>query len=181
MAKRRTFLPNPRRRRSLMVWERMAVLTANGGKCAYCDRRDGTTVDHLIPFADGGSDDLDNFVPACSPCNNKKRKRDPVVWYLATTMAGEWRGKGTIHGGAGYSDLSLRDLYLERHEEALGWLEHLEEITAEVSNHNRQMWFLKRFFHLGYPQGGIGVDFWLAWSKDNIAEAHKNHFPPTPG
>lgn len=34
-----------------------------------------TTVDHLIPASRGGSDDDDNLVSACWPCNCKKGTR----------------------------------------------------------------------------------------------------------
>lgn len=179
---RRSFLPEQpkkRRRRSFMIWESMCVLSAHGGTCVYCSR-EAESMDHLIPFADGGLDDLNNLVPACQRCNNKKRKRDPVVWHLMTSMAGEWRGDGTIRSGAGARGLSLRDLYLERHEEALGWLEHLEEVTAEVCDYDRQMWFLNRFFHLGYDRGQSS--FWsatvaLSVFHDTITKAHEQGFP----
>lgn len=32
-----------------------------------------TTKDHVIPFSKGGTNDLDNFRPACSACNSKRR------------------------------------------------------------------------------------------------------------
>lgn len=51
--------------------------------CAYC-RTDLSpeqrTVDHLVPVARGGIDDLWNLVFACARCNNEKADRTPSEW-----------------------------------------------------------------------------------------------------
>lgn len=50
------------------------VLAKNGGRCVYCgDPAD--TIDHVIPKSKGGTDDLDNLVPACRDCNSRKGNR----------------------------------------------------------------------------------------------------------
>lgn len=45
-----------------------------GGSCAYCGTHLGKSfhVDHVIPFAAGGPDDIMNFFPACKYCNTLK-------------------------------------------------------------------------------------------------------------
>lgn len=45
-----------------------------GGHCAYCGVQLGKSfhVDHVIPFAGGGPDDIMNFFPACKYCNSLK-------------------------------------------------------------------------------------------------------------
>jgi hypothetical protein len=45
-----------------------------GGHCAYCGHLLGKSfhVDHVIPFAAGGPDDIMNFYPACKHCNTIK-------------------------------------------------------------------------------------------------------------
>lgn len=43
-----------------------------GGRCAYCGRLRGRTVDHVRPLDRGGCDWPDNLMPACNPCNNAK-------------------------------------------------------------------------------------------------------------
>lgn len=45
-----------------------------GGHCAYCGVLLGKSfhVDHVIPFAGGGPDDIMNFFPACKYCNTLK-------------------------------------------------------------------------------------------------------------
>jgi len=46
-------------------------------KCHYCNAKDSDidvrfTVDHLIPVSQGGTEDLDNLVCCCAPCNRAK-------------------------------------------------------------------------------------------------------------
>ena len=40
--------------------------------CHWCKRAPATDADHLIPYDAGGSDNLDNLVPACKPCNSRR-------------------------------------------------------------------------------------------------------------
>lgn len=58
-----------RRARIRLLWEEQH------GFCWYCARyvrsRDAT-LDHVIPQSIGGTDDMQNLVMACAPCNNKK-------------------------------------------------------------------------------------------------------------
>lgn len=67
---------SPKRARKGMSQRlRFAVLTRDGFKCRYCgapapDVR--LTVDHVIPVAKGGTDDMDNLVAACEDCNGGK-------------------------------------------------------------------------------------------------------------
>ena len=50
-----------------------------GGHCSYCgkvlDPFDDYVVDHLIPVSKGGSDDPDNLMLSCHPCNATKRDK----------------------------------------------------------------------------------------------------------
>src|SRR3954451_11015786 len=57
---------------------RRAILAAHGGVCHYCAAPDATHVDHIVPKACGGTDNLGNLIAACLPCNmRKKRHRLP--------------------------------------------------------------------------------------------------------
>lgn len=49
------------------------------GFCCYCGGK-ATTIDHVIALSAGGSDDIDNLVPACGRCNSGKRDRPLLVW-----------------------------------------------------------------------------------------------------
>ena len=64
------------------------VYAKSGGKCWYCgfsfsrkyDRKNeplagAFTVDHVIPMIRGGSDEIENLVPACFSCNGIKKAR----------------------------------------------------------------------------------------------------------
>ena len=43
---------------------------------------DANTVDHIIPVAKGGSDDLENLVAACKRCNSAKQDKMPDEFQL---------------------------------------------------------------------------------------------------
>jgi hypothetical protein len=47
--------------------------------CAYCDD-DATHVDHIVPLAQGGTDDRENLAPACRWCNEEKLDFTPEQW-----------------------------------------------------------------------------------------------------
>jgi 5-methylcytosine-specific restriction endonuclease McrA len=77
------------RRRSVLV-SVIATLTADewreimeqsGHRCAYCGKPFGATLpptqDHVIPLSKGGNHTKDNVVPACKPCNSRKKDKLP--------------------------------------------------------------------------------------------------------
>lgn len=49
-----------------------AVLRRDNHECCYCDKRKGTTVDHVQPRARGGLHRWENVVAACRHCNGLK-------------------------------------------------------------------------------------------------------------
>lgn len=59
-----------------------------GGCCFYCGATGKLTVDHVVPLARGGSNSIDNIVPACSRCNCRKRHEDPKVWLRRAAAEG---------------------------------------------------------------------------------------------
>ena len=44
-------------------------------RCFYCGKASKLTKDHVLPVSLGGTDEIDNIVPACWACNYKKRAR----------------------------------------------------------------------------------------------------------
>ena len=53
------------------------------GKCHYCGQRippRQLTMDHVVPISRGGRSTKANVVPACKPCNVKKRQMLPIEW-----------------------------------------------------------------------------------------------------
>ncbi|WP_051338571.1 HNH endonuclease [Streptomyces flavidovirens] len=57
-------------------WSRRGVLIRDQHRCAYCGRR-ATTVDHVVPKAQGGGDGWLNTVASCAEDNHRKADRTP--------------------------------------------------------------------------------------------------------
>lgn len=66
--------------------KRLAVFDKGNGECNYCEKelslynrdrqgRGAWEVEHRVPRAKGGTDHLNNLVPACWPCNIDKGTR----------------------------------------------------------------------------------------------------------
>lgn len=54
---------------------RLYVLQRDGYTCNYCGN-EATTADHVVPVANGGTDDVSNLVAACVSCNSSKGKKE---------------------------------------------------------------------------------------------------------
>jgi 5-methylcytosine-specific restriction endonuclease McrA len=52
--------------------EWLLLVVAYGGRCAYCARIAVLHADHRIPLARGGSNAIQNILPACARCNLRK-------------------------------------------------------------------------------------------------------------
>lgn len=57
-------------------WSRRGVLIRDQHRCAYCGRR-ASTVDHVVPRAQGGQDTWLNTVASCAEDNHRKAARTP--------------------------------------------------------------------------------------------------------
>jgi len=84
-----------------MIWSK---------SCVICGLSGLTQVDHIIPIANGGTDDIENLQPLCKQCNNKKNCRksnDDLfdcylenreahirkhAWYLSMVNRNHWDG-----------------------------------------------------------------------------------------
>jgi 5-methylcytosine-specific restriction endonuclease McrA len=55
------------------------IIAAHENRCAYCGRPFSddlpVTIDHVHPIARGGHHTAANVVPACKPCNSRKKDR----------------------------------------------------------------------------------------------------------
>lgn len=54
---------------------RFAVFARDGFTCRYCGQQSDAAplvVDHMLPVVAGGTNDLENLVTACEPCNQGK-------------------------------------------------------------------------------------------------------------
>lgn len=57
------------------VHEWHAVVALFGGLCVYCGEEKKLTRDHKTPLSRGGSDGIENIVPACLSCNSRKGRK----------------------------------------------------------------------------------------------------------
>ncbi|WP_129838859.1 HNH endonuclease [Streptomyces sp. RFCAC02] len=71
----RRYVKVPFRQRA--PWSRRGVLVRDRYRCAYCGRR-ATTIDHVVPRAQGGGDTWLNTVAACAEDNHRKAARTPA-------------------------------------------------------------------------------------------------------
>jgi 5-methylcytosine-specific restriction endonuclease McrA len=55
--------------------EFVALCAAHNNRCAYCGCDSKLTVDHAMPLSRGGSNNIENVVPACGSCNSRKGTR----------------------------------------------------------------------------------------------------------
>jgi 5-methylcytosine-specific restriction endonuclease McrA len=55
--------------------ELRALIAKYEGRCAYCGVIAPLEADHRTPLSRGGSNSIDNILPACGPCNRKKGGR----------------------------------------------------------------------------------------------------------
>jgi hypothetical protein len=64
----------PRRLKTKNLYE--SVLERDNYTCVYCGK-EGLTIDHVVPRAQGGLTTSKNCVTACKSCNSKKADRTP--------------------------------------------------------------------------------------------------------
>lgn len=67
--------------------ERAYLLNSYLGRCAYCFSAPATDFDHVVPLARGGTNDIENLVPACEFCNASKGAKS-LLQFMMYRMAG---------------------------------------------------------------------------------------------
>ncbi|GAA3476196.1 HNH endonuclease signature motif containing protein [Streptomyces yanii] len=138
---------------------------------------------HFRPWSNGGLDGLANLVPACASCNKKKGDKTPPAWWISMQLPwfyGGYRSRATPQGDE--NTRSLRERYLELHEETLGVLDNLDEVAAEIADPARTSWFRKSFARVEYQWGvpaTVGEKVRLCRRKyaDEIAAAREAGWP----
>lgn len=54
--------------------EWLALVESYDGRCAYCGVAAPLEVDHRVPLSRGGTNAIDNVLPACRSCNGAKHR-----------------------------------------------------------------------------------------------------------
>lgn len=63
-------------------WQEWESLVADySGLCAYCSTAPAESRDHVIPISRGGSNNIENILPACLTCNKTKNARTVEEWH----------------------------------------------------------------------------------------------------
>jgi len=71
-------------RTSLPASVRLAIFERDEWTCVYCGTDEAPFhVDHVFPVSQGGTDDLENLVCACAPCNLGKGALTLEEWRVA--------------------------------------------------------------------------------------------------
>jgi len=65
---------------------RRCVISRSEGQCASCHGPPPFDVDHIVPVALGGTDDLSNLQALCKPCHRRKTSSDVAT--IAASRAG---------------------------------------------------------------------------------------------
>ena len=60
---------------SFTTAEWFALVERYEGRCAYCGARGPLEMDHRVPLCRGGSNTIDNILPACRHCNRRKHRK----------------------------------------------------------------------------------------------------------
>lgn len=55
--------------------ERQDKFDSIGNVCFYCGQDGKLSIDHVLPLARGGTNDIENILPACKSCNSRKHTR----------------------------------------------------------------------------------------------------------
>lgn len=119
---------------------RFDVFKRDGFVCAYCGSTPPAVilqVDHINPVANGGSNDIDNLITSCQPCNI---------------------GKGaTILGSIPQSLSEKSKIVAEQEAQIKAYYEILQEKKDRIDD---EMWRIADTIDPGSPQSGMNKD-WL--------------------
>lgn len=66
---------------SYTVSEYIEKLNFYNKKCGYCLVNSATTVDHMTPYKKGGTNYINNIMPACLKCNGQKGDLTMEEWF----------------------------------------------------------------------------------------------------
>jgi 5-methylcytosine-specific restriction enzyme A len=65
-------LPKKTPRTPISAAARSYVFDRDGHQCRICGATENLAIDHIIPLAQGGTNDISNFQTLCQSCNSRK-------------------------------------------------------------------------------------------------------------
>jgi len=65
---------------------RKDIFAAWESRCAYCEKPDPRTLDHVVPKSKGGMTVRSNLIPSCGDCNLSKSNERWDIWYRSQTF-----------------------------------------------------------------------------------------------
>ena len=84
--------PAPEKRTGVRPRLRFEVLKRDGFRCQYCGAEPAKKdlhIDHILPVAKGGGDEIENLTTACADCNLGKGARAITDPESSTTQEGQ--------------------------------------------------------------------------------------------
>ena len=81
----RDLKPTEKMRRDFSYKIRKQVLERDAYRCVVCESYKNLHVDHIIPIAKGGTNDIDNLQVLCANCNLSKGAKDDKTWKQSIT------------------------------------------------------------------------------------------------
>ncbi|MFI5943737.1 HNH endonuclease [Streptomyces uncialis] len=150
-----------RAKQSTQVW--LMALTANGGMCTYCAVKPSTTLDHEQPVASNGADVWWNFLPSCKRCNDWKRGRSTMEWFIDQKLHRD----------------HPRDGFDTRHMPVRmfsGFELRIERVRREIGDSDRRKWFRH---HFGADRHKNKDDLWQHLERCKQTLARYPHLPWT--
>lgn len=78
----------------ITIAEWQPVWDAHEGRCAYCGSDERVGLDHVVPLKLGGEHSIENCIPACWTCNQKKSAIPPEELSGAVRVAKYCSGCG---------------------------------------------------------------------------------------
>ena len=84
-----TNLNSQQRNKAEFKHNRAKVLDNGNAICHWCGIHQATEADHLLPTDAGGTNAIDNLVPACKPCNARRGQQYGIAKKRETVFYGQ--------------------------------------------------------------------------------------------
>lgn len=167
-----------RKRKALSRRIRFEVFKRDSFTCQYCGRRPPEAVleaDHIIPVAEGGSDDLLNLVTACWDCNAGKGRRqlsDDAIVVTQMRQAAELNERrvqaemlSEWHHELRQQQMQLVDMANTEWGHITGGFVWTDSLNGEVES-----WIRKFGFKETIEAMRLAADQYLRWDSNGNAE-----------